>query len=693
MLIALAMLMGGGWINSCTNEFDTIDPNKANQGLMFKTPDIFAWSGKQTLGNYTPGTRAAEGLVEEYYEGMPDFSDWCETWWPNNVPITWPAVPDGATEVSNFFDLQPDTIYELVGAGGYLLLSDIPAGVKLYITSGEWFLCGDDDVELSAENVPDIYIGEDAYVEFCGWEEQLKTIKNLNVYNYGSLRILSYEETINEGCRIYNAGDLNVVTDEPGIDIIIRQPIYSSGEVLFSGHTHLYAESYFKKLCVDGQLNLHDTPTHYGYLNADELVCENAKIDLAPDGLIVAGTIAMRDEESVISGPTEGNALASILTNDILGEPRNLENEPENKDNESVVSKENFSRLFQYVNIYVTTTIDKTQEKEKIEAYVPGGEGKTVALLSGDQFDASAYDEWVKDGNVNNLECGFGYKKLPKAIVPEEENPGNDEGDENPEEPKDPENPEGDDPTPDPNEPTGGDQETVFHNDEVEVNLSISDPHDNYSDLRAKLSIHVRKGTDVEVVLPIPTEYMIAKDDVAIVQKHKEGFMSLPENQVDHVASYTIEGPEKTWNVKLHVTLNIEDNAVIVRTEGIDQELIDYLFEQNGDGINFEVWLHIQTEEVKDGEVVRRENMTPDNLQYWLNKSTIEFLDEKPSYYINAFMEGPQERDQDCTVSIIDGQLGDYRFSFEGRHLNDSEYNEIYVRNGVTPDHAHVKSE
>ena len=78
----------------------------------------------------------------------------------------------------------------------------------------------------------------------------------------------------------------------------------------------------------------------------------------------------------------------------------------------------------------------------------------------------------------------------------------------------------------------GEDKDYYYHNEEVEINLSVLNPHkktvedengdpkeeNKYDvvDLAAKLSIHVRQATDVTVTLPLDTKYIIDSDDLAI---------------------------------------------------------------------------------------------------------------------------------------------------------------------------------
>ena len=273
---------------------------------------------------------------------------------------------------------------------------------------------------------------------------------------------------------------------------------------------------------------------------------------------------------------------------------------------------------------------------------------------------------------------------------------------------------------------------------EVEVNLSILDDHqrpgkpNDAGDLWSKLSIHVRKGTDVRIVMPIPSAYVVESDDFAIFQKHLLGEDShnqtpvLSEDQKSHSITYSIVGESfkqnikdrytgvvteivnnewvgKSWSIILTVTFNEEN--IIVETQNIDQDLIDYLMAKNGDGINFEIWTYFESEEhiwdpnnedaykAEHGYVQAKE-VNREDLRRKYNDSTIEFLDSHPCYYINSFgfdgqyfdwTEGDKGKGEghytqveknpwDCTVSVV----GHYTHRGTYPHLNGTSFNEVY---------------
>lgn len=207
------------------------------------------------------------------------------------------------------------------------------------------------------------------------------------------------------------------------------------------------------------------------------------------------------------------------------------------------------------------------------------------------------------------------------------------------------------------------------HNNEVEVNLHATDKKNNDL-LESHLSIHVRAATDVEIFIPIPEEFYLDADDMAIVMQHEPNHM------------YHGETHKTTWTLKdsdLVVTVNIEylPEGIRIWTEGITQEVIDWCMEKCNDGITFEIWNYFDPKAID-----------LDTLKDYLNQATIKFLDECPDAYINAFTEvdGSKNPD-DCKVSIVDEQRDEYDKNPEiGGHLNGSDKNVIYNKSIVEED-------
>lgn len=264
---------------------------------------------------------------------------------------------------------------------------------------------------------------------------------------------------------------------------------------------------------------------------------------------------------------------------------------------------------------------------------------------------------------------------VPPVVVPEEPIiplPGVD-----PEDPEDTDTPE---------KPDG--------ESEVEVNLAINDydpTHENgVESLIAKLSIHVRAATDVEIHIPIPSKALVEADDLVILEKHEELLFK-------HGGPKTV-----TFNVGGKVvTLSYEttNDEIIVTTDGIDQDVIDYCIAQHADGINFEIWTYFN-DQYFEGTADKKKAA----LKEYLDQATIKFLDETPHYYINAFTDHGEENlgseenpgwEWDCQVNIVDDQKEAYTAG-TGKHLNASQYNRIWRHSKVdkyledgTNEHSH----
>ena len=69
-----------------------------------------------------------------------------------------------------------------------------------------------------------------------------------------------------------------------------------------------------------------------------------------------------------------------------------------------------------------------------------------------------------------------------------------------------------------------------------------------------------------------------------------------------------------------------------------------------------------------------------EELQQYLNQSTVKFLDKIPGAYINAFNDTEDNElfEGDCTVKPVDSQINEFDEPYEGWHYNGSEYNQIY---------------
>ena len=194
----------------------------------------------------------------------------------------------------------------------------------------------------------------------------------------------------------------------------------------------------------------------------------------------------------------------------------------------------------------------------------------------------------------------------------------------------------GPDPDPDP-DPTPTPDPVIT--DEVEINLSVNDKKEKDDYIATKLSIHIRALTDVEVFIPVTQEYYCDADDMAIVLSHKmdPNYQYSNPDQAEitngYTYSYTIAGKTLT------VTVTYEAEGIRVKTDGLTQEVLDYLQETYQDGFTVEVWNYFndaipQTE----GSTIVRKPIDRTGLKPMLDNSTVTFTStEHPAYYVNAF--------------------------------------------------------
>ena len=221
------------------------------------------------------------------------------------------------------------------------------------------------------------------------------------------------------------------------------------------------------------------------------------------------------------------------------------------------------------------------------------------------------------------------------------------------------------------------------HKDEVEVNLGIDTKGETsggkYNE--SHLSIHIRSAVDVDIFIPMPLEYVCPADDMAIVKKHLEDQMGhggeFTNPAYDENGKVIMEGGliskmeynVGNWTVTLYVeyTMNPEE-GIRIYTEGIagNTELIEYLFDNYGDGLTFEIWNYYA------------DDTTLEQLKEYLDQATIDFVGGNPEYYINAFGEENYQEGKDCNVKLKNENLFDW--VDETWHLNGSEHNKIWKK-------------
>lgn len=345
------------------------------------------------------------------------------------------------------------------------------------------------------------------------------------------------------------------------------------------------------------------------------------------------------------------------------------------------------------------------------EVYVTEGEG---SRLPGDPTSKVHAVTWNYNGKTYlGLEdwTDMDFQDLVFTLTPElstvdsttfdpkdpntPEEPGEQPGDgNNPNDPNNPNNPN------DPNNPNNPDTPSFDgtvdnHTNEVETNLGFDmkgQPGEKYPE--SHLSIHVRSAVDVDIFIPMPLDLICPADDMEIVKKHFKGEMvhggEFQNAQTDADGKVIMEGGLLSkvtyqidkWTVELYVeyveagytsTVDGEtftEDGIHIRTKGLEgnTELMDYLQENYGDGITFEIWNYYNEGSDKN-EILAN-----------LNEAVIKFIGELPDWYINSFgkEDGQTDTNADCTVNLDDSVKDDFEYQGEGAHLNGSENNQIF---------------
>ena len=226
-------------------------------------------------------------------------------------------------------------------------------------------------------------------------------------------------------------------------------------------------------------------------------------------------------------------------------------------------------------------------------------------------------------------------------------NPELDGGDEEEEDPVDPEELEYD----------------FYLKDHVEVNLSINDKHEEGDWIHTKLSIHVRSITDVEIFIPVPKELYLDKDDMDIVISHHldlEKYIPQPTTE-----SFTITNCDNGDEYDVSATVTFENEGIRITTQGMTGDLLAYLQNTYGDGLNFEIWNYYNIDEID------REALKP-----YLNATTVTFT-ATPTLYVNAFAaigDDNHQNPSDCVVTPP-SSYSVYRVRNYEKH---EDYNVIY---------------
>ncbi len=201
--------------------------------------------------------------------------------------------------------------------------------------------------------------------------------------------------------------------------------------------------------------------------------------------------------------------------------------------------------------------------------------------------------------------------------------------------------------------------------DHVEINLSLNDKHEEGDWIHTKLSIHIRAVTDVEVFIPVASEYYCALDDMDIVISHQLDLVKyIPQPTTEN---YTIVNANNGESYQVSATVAFESNGIRITTQGMTAELQEYLQETYGDGLTFEIWNYYNVDSTN------REQLKP-----FLDQSTVTFTSD-PTLYVNAFApigDDNHKNPLDCVVTPPSA----YSVWYERTYETYYDYNVLYKK-------------
>jgi len=223
--------------------------------------------------------------------------------------------------------------------------------------------------------------------------------------------------------------------------------------------------------------------------------------------------------------------------------------------------------------------------------------------------------------------------------------------------------------------------------DEVEVNLSVNDKKEEGDYIATKLSIHIRALTDVEVFIPVEQVYYCDVDDMAIVLSHnlnvEEYYPGQDRTANSYTYNYTVagnyvkDGGNQTVNATIYVTVTYGADGIRVKTQGMTQDILDYLQYNYQDGITIEVWNYFNSE-IPTDDGLGTKPFTREELKPMLDNSTVTFTSaEHPAYYVNAFAMLYDYQKVDLHVYMKDNKpyLMDVTYDADGHIINQVESN------------------
>ncbi|MCH5242319.1 MAG: hypothetical protein J1F67_07825 [Muribaculaceae bacterium] len=677
--VALTALTAGAFV-SCTNDFK-YTPNSGKGDLSVlspvTSPDVIVWSGDQTFGNSFDGTRStgyASDITANSY-----------------VPKT-RAIPEGydnGNEIIAWKDLGDNIVKTVDGDDGRKVINEHEqAYIDDRLPEEHGNLLNVDFNFLFFAASPD----EDLVFKIYPVFGQSGSPHDIGMFYYddqGTIQII--EEYVWSALRFGDWGQKYWQTSATGREIRVKAG-YKFG-FYWENDVHYYPT---------------DDPSNPG--NTMQKTRAFSSSTENQESYITVNWVAQLDQKTKIRA--------------VLFDNSDDENNPTKRTYLGIEDSTDFD--YQDV-VFTTDKILVTVEPDEVMPNIPGeGDSKCDRCKHphhgpNDNDEVGTCDQCTKPGD--------GCYKEPEGTDPTPtpgdkvcDNCGHDHpgpSDDCPEcaeggpadgyhDPCVPDDSESSDPT---KKPVGN---------EVEINLSLLDIHTlpngsqkyDVADLVSKLSMHVRYPHDVEVIIPVPQSIYCDQDDLYILKDHYVNEEGEPnwvyggeKNEITYViggyvkdenGNITEQNKNVSWTVKLGVEfvpagaldkltnqekiVKDKDNKDIVAggyirvyTEGICKELIDFLKDYYGDGINFEVYNYYNRgTQYTTGKYAE---ISYETLQYnYLSHSFVNFDWNEagtkilPDYYINAFNKvNLLPVKGDCYNWI----LGDSRANIDGVYLQN----------------------
>lgn len=217
--------------------------------------------------------------------------------------------------------------------------------------------------------------------------------------------------------------------------------------------------------------------------------------------------------------------------------------------------------------------------------------------------------------------------------------------------------------------------------DEVEVNLSVADVNNGKKESGAemgtfqasKLSVHIRKATDVTVFMPIAAKYFSKNkpNDLAVIEVNdknpgapgsKDKFVGkYGEDEVTHAVNGN--------NVTAKVTFGVTENGVEgikVQITGVTDAVVAYLKETYHDGMTVTVWNYFDTNPQDKEDKITRAGL----FGYLNGHATVEFT-QKPAIYVNAFAKIPDYSKEVITKDSLNADYNTiWKYPYTVKYVN-----------------------